>query len=400
MKQPCHADHSRRRWPLKVLGAATAAFGLALAAASTAVAREVVIPTSKRRPNTRVLRLDRDQGTVTLTSSPDTLVPGRYGLWTRDDSAHLRIGDIVSTSRTTVTRQVISPIPDDFKLGRASFRGWYYTSAEDLDLDVEHWAIPTENGPAPAWHFPAATSATERCAILVHGRGVTRHEVLRAVPVFHELGWGVLAVSYRNDGEAPASSDGRYGLGTTEWRDVEAGMQVASASGYRSFVLMGWSMGGAIALQTADRSELRDRILGIVLDSPVIDWLVVLRHQAKLSRIPVFLRDCALWLITHRAGRMLTGQRSPIDFARLDRVAHANDLRQPTLILHSDDDDFVPSDASHALAAARPDLVELETFTRARHTRLWNVDAARWERRISEWLTAHVPPRLTDDEAR
>ena len=41
---------------------------------------------------------------------------------------------------------------------------------------------------------------------------------------------------------------------------------------------MGWSMGGAVALQTAGRARITaEPIAGMILDSPVIDWRPVLR---------------------------------------------------------------------------------------------------------------------------
>ncbi|HAQ59892.1 MAG TPA: alpha/beta hydrolase, partial [Microbacterium sp.] len=45
---------------------------------------------------------------------------------------------------------------------------------------------------------------------------------------------------------------------------------------------------------------------------------------------------------------------------------------------------------SHALARARPDLVTLEVFRTARHTKLWNYDQERWSRAITEWA-ARLP---------
>jgi hypothetical protein len=56
------------------------------------------------------------------------------------------------------------------------------------------------------------------------------------------------------------------------------------------------------------------------------------------------------------------------------------------LLLHSDDDGFVPSTASRALAAARPDIVTFVPFEVARHTKLWNYDRTRWEDAIRNWL--------------
>ncbi|MCU1507048.1 MAG: alpha/beta fold hydrolase, partial [Microbacteriaceae bacterium] len=38
---------------------------------------------------------------------------------------------------------------------------------------------------------------------------------------------------------------------------------------------------------------------------------------------------------------------------------------------------------------ARPDIVTLEAFTVARHTKLWNYDPDRWNRAIDGWLDDH-----------
>src|SRR5690606_37187059 len=99
------------------------------------------------------------------------------------------------------------------------------------------------------------------------------------VPVFHRAGYTSLLISYRNDGDAPSSADHRYGLGDTEWRDVESAIRFALDSGARDVVLMGWSMGGATVLQTLTRSTFATAIRGVVLDSPVVDWVTTLQYQ-------------------------------------------------------------------------------------------------------------------------
>lgn len=99
------------------------------------------------------------------------------------------------------------------------------------------------------------------------------------------------------------------------------------------------------------------------------------------------LRSLVYAMIGSNWGRRFTGLQKPIDFRRLDFVARANELSLPILILHSDDDGYVPSAASRALAAARPDIVTLESFNTARHTKLWNYDPERWNSAIRRWLT-------------
>ena len=71
-------------------------------------------------------------------------------------------------------------------------------------------------------------------------------------------------------------------------------------------------------------------------------------------------------------------------------LARAEELDIPILILHSDDDGFVPADASHALAEARPDIVTMPHFSGARHTKLWNYDQTGWTDAITGWAAVHI----------
>ncbi|MGB3375126.1 MAG: alpha/beta hydrolase, partial [Microbacterium sp.] len=148
------------------------------------------------------------------------------------------------------------------------------------------------------------------------------------------------------------------------------------------------SMGGAIALQTAVSSGHRSRIAALVLDSPVVDWRTVLRFQAREQGLREPIPALAMGVLENTMMARLSGAEQAIEFDRLDMVTRASELEAPTLILHSDDDGFVPSDASHALAAARPDLVTMPAFSVARHTKLWNYDQAGWTAAITDWMDA------------
>jgi len=55
-------------------------------------------------------------------------------------------------------------------------------------------------------------------------------------------------------------------------------------------------------------------------------------------------------------------------------------------VLHSDDDEFVPSGPSRRLALARPDLVTLVSSRGARHTKEWNVDPDSWDTAVARFL--------------
>lgn len=375
-------------------GAAVLAAGAALSVMAR-IARTVVTPPRRREYDIRVLGYDDSHSTVTLSITPDTTLPGRYGLYFDQDRGYLRVGDVASRDEHGVTRHVESV---DFGVlrdgGMARWSGAYYLAPEELGLPVRSVEIPGTLGVAPAWLFPGDGKATRagRWIIVVHGRGAQRPEGLRAVPAFHALGYSCLLISYRNDGDAPDSPDRRYGLGGTEWRDVESAMEFARHNGATSIVLMGWSMGGAIVLQAITRSSDRDLVTALVLDSPVVDWVDTLEFQARLLHLPEVLAAGAMRILGSPWGNALTGQSEAIDLPSMDFVSRAGDLKVPILILHSDDDGYVPSTGSRELALERPDIVTLVSFRHAKHTRLWNYDSVRWNAEITRWAKALPRP--------
>ncbi|MGX5771208.1 alpha/beta hydrolase family protein [Microbacterium trichothecenolyticum] len=372
---------------LTVLSVALAGVLGALAAGSVVMARKVVTP-ARRQADTRILALDTAAQTITLSRTADTELPGRYGLFTSGTSDYIKLGSVLSEDASSVKRKLLTHISADARLApEAAFSGWYYDHPEQLHLPFTPELIGSTVGPCPAWQFPAGDGDT--WVIQVHGRGTTRAECLRAVPVFHALGITSLVVSYRNDGEAPRSRNGTYALGATEWRDVDAAVGFARRRGARRIIVMGWSMGGAIALQLALNSAHGDVIAGLILESPVVDWRIVLDFQARAERVPGPVSRLAIEALQAEWASPLTRTGAAIRLDRLDVVARAAELRHPILILHSDDDGFVPSDASHDLVAARPDLVEMQVFEVARHTKLWNYDQERWTASIGTWLAAH-----------
>ena len=373
------------RHAVALLVPAMLALGAAAALLVFTVARKVVIPTD-RATDTDILAVDTGAQTIELTRTRDTELPGRYGLFTTGTYGYVKLGAVLSADARRVRRKLLTQIDTGAKIDRrAGFSGWYYSTPSEIHLEWEPVLIGSPAGPCPAWLFPAQSSTW---VIQVHGRGTTRAECLRAVPVWHAMGLPNLVVSYRNDGEAPRSRGGSYSLGASEWRDVDAAVSYALRHGATRVLLMGWSMGGAIALQTAVSSSHREAIVGLVLDSPVVDWRNVLRFQAREAGIPAPLPTLALNALGSSLTARLSGSEGAIAFDRLDMVARADELAVPILVLHSDDDGFVPSDASHALAEARPDLVTMPTFTGARHTKIWNYDQIGWTEAITDWAAA------------
>ncbi|GAA2024681.1 alpha/beta fold hydrolase [Agromyces tropicus] len=375
---------------LAIVGAA-----LVAATATTAVvfARRVVIPEPAREDDVRIERVDLAAGEVVLSGSEDARLRGRFGLWFERDSGYARVGDVLHDDGHRVRRVVESV--EFGRLDRAArgrISGWMHLGPWEVAPHYENVRVPTPLGPAPAWFVPAADasgSVSSDWVIQVHGRGAKRHEALRGVEPAVAAGWSSLLVSYRNDGEAPASADRRYGLGGTEWEDVVAAVRFAVERGARRIVLMGWSMGGSIVLQTVLRAEeVREHLVGLVLESPAVDWPDILRFQGRALGLPSELGGAVARVLSAPIAGTLTGLAAPIDLEALDAVARADELDVPILLLHSEDDGFVPIDGSRRLAEVRPDLVQFEVFEGARHTKLWNHDPRRWTMLVRDWLAA------------
>ncbi|WP_223628792.1 S9 family peptidase [Microbacterium sp. EST19A] len=373
------------RHAVALLVPALLALGAALSFLVFGVARRVVTP--MRRPmDTQILAVDTGAQTIELERTVNTELPGRYGLFTTGTYGYVKLGAVLSADATSVRRKLLTKIETGARVDRgAGFSGFYYASPSELHLPWQNVLIGSPAGPCPAWYFPAASSTW---VIQVHGRGATRVECLRAVPVLHAAGFPNLVVSYRNDGEAPRSRAGAYALGTSEWRDVDAAIAYALRHGAERVILMGWSMGGAVSLQAAVSSSYRDRIVGLILESPVIDWRTVLRYQARIAGVRAPLPELAMGALQRPLTARISGADDAISFDRLDMVARASELSAPMLILHSVDDGFVPIDSSSALQEARPDLVTMPEFSVARHTKIWNYDQDGWTRAITDWLEA------------
>ena len=393
--------------------AAGAALGGAVSmGTATYFAHRIISPEHEKKDDTTILSVDEDASTVTLRATPWTVAPGRYGLWLDNGQGHARLGDVVATSedverlgvttpsptgakeqrparKGTVTRRVLGVDAGELAPGSARWNKYFYCGTPQSALDLEHedGVVTSDVGDLPTWRVPAAPEHdTGDWAILVHGRSAMREETLRAVPVLHRLGYTCLIPMYRNDIGAPPSSDGRYSLGLSEWRDVDAAMRYALAHGARRLVLAGWSMGGAIVLQALNRSDVAHRVHRVVLNGPVIDWGHVLAHQADLHLIPRPIDHLARAVMRGPLSQHLLRIAEPVDVAATNWVDRADEVSHRIFIIHSATDETVPYGPSQDLARRRPGVVHTFVWPRARHCQEWNTNPSLWDDLVASFL--------------
>ncbi|MFG2130080.1 alpha/beta hydrolase [Streptomyces sp. NPDC048751] len=358
---------------------------LAAGAASVAVGRfasDAALRPTPGRPLPTEPRLTvhgTAAGRITLTRALASQRPGTYGL--AGDGSHAVVGAVLdSTPHTadTVVRRLERVTHGTLHPGDAV---WFTPNVHvgnpstALGLDHADIDVPGELGALPAWFVPGAR---DTWVIAVHGLGTTREQTMNVMEFLHRHRLSVLALAYRGDLGAPRSPDGLHHFGETEWRDVDAAIRYAVRYGAERVVLYGWSTGATMALRAAAHSGLRERVSGLVLDSPVLDWETTVRALAAARRTPGALLPLAV-----RAAQGRTG----LDGRRVAEAADPDRLRVPTLIVHGPDDTIAPWTTSRRLAARRPGLVALHTVPQAPHSAMWNADPQGYEEALRRFLT-------------
>ncbi|MEV6953549.1 alpha/beta fold hydrolase [Streptomyces sp. NPDC051183] len=363
-----------------ILGAGAAAVATAVAAGRYAA--DAALRPEPGRPLPGGPRLSVHStaaGRVELTRSLASLRDGTYGLTA--PGVHAVVGPVIADAPhgpDTVVRRLLAVTHGSLDPGtRVTLTPQVHLGNPRTALGLDHADvdIPGELGALPAWFVPAAR---DTWVITVHGLGATREHPMVVLPFLHRHRLPVLDVAYRGDLGAPASPDGLGHLGESEWRDLDAAIRYALRYGARRVVLHGWSAGAAMALRAVERSALSDRISGLVLDSPVLDWHATLRALVAARRTPAALLPFAVRAAEGRAG-LRADHRAP--------GADPGALKVPILIFHGPDDALAPWEPARRLAAARPDLVTLHPVREAAHGAMWNADPAGYEEALRRFLT-------------
>ncbi|MFI9271770.1 alpha/beta hydrolase [Kitasatospora sp. NPDC052896] len=331
-------------------------------------------PAAAGEPPLRVRSISADE--VTLTRTTESLRRGRYALeWA---GGHAVVGPVLRGDQRTVTRRLEftagrGPADSaDVELTPRVLRGDPVSSCGLDSMDV---VVDGELGPLPAWYLPAVRGTW---VIAVHGPQADRRQALPVLPVVHRLNLPALVISYRGDQGAPPPPDGLGHFGETEWHDVEAAIRFAKQAGAGRIVLYGWSLGASMVLQTAARSDFRDDLAGLVLDSPVLDLAASVRNRATRAGKPAAVAELGVWAAAGRTG---------VDTADFAQLAEGAELRLPTLLMHSPQDPIAPYRAAQRLARNRPLLVNLRTVPDAGHAALWNADPRGYEEALRRFLT-------------
>jgi uncharacterized protein len=323
---------------------------------------------------------------ITLEETGERQEPLRhdetYGLaW---ESGYGQISGAARVDGNHVTRRLVllegSP-PTDGQLARLERDAFPDDPTSVLGVPVKQVRYQSPAGAFAAWFAPGKGHTW---AILVHGQRAARTETLRAMRITTATGLPSLAITYRNDTDAPRDPSHFYGFGRTEWRDLQAAVQFALDHGAEKLVLVGYSMGGGITAAFMQHSNLATHVCAIVLDSPMLDLGATIDHQAAERSLPLVGLPIPAPLTW--TAKQLAAVRYHVDWDALDYLKDSNWLDVPTLVFHGDHDGTAPLATSQRLAGAHPDLVELVTVAHAEHVSSWNQDPHAYDRELSRFL--------------
>jgi pimeloyl-ACP methyl ester carboxylesterase len=314
-------------------------------------------------------------GRIVLPRNETTEQSGIWGV-SNGTGGYGQIAGVISQDAETVERS-FRTLAGRFIAGEMATFDAYAVGENPSDafaIDYEDVRVPGELGVNPAWSIPGQG---DLWVILVHGEGLDeRRQALRILPVIDDFELPSLVVSYRNDGVA-AEGTGYYRWGLDEWQDVEAAMTYARNRGADSFVLYGFGMGGTIVMNHLHESDSAGEVLGVVLDSPVLDLGAVVDSIADDRGIPVVITSAAKGVARVQYG---------LEWGKLNQMDRIDQFDIPMLLLQGTEDDVAPAATAEVFAAALPDLVTYERFDGAKRVELWNMDPERYNAAVMNFL--------------
>ena len=236
-----------------------------------------------------------------------------------------------------------------------------------------------------AWWIPAAEGArpSENCVVLLPGYADAKVGVIAWAPVWHVLGFNILALDPRAHGDSGGHESTAGYFERHDINQVIDRLRGERPAATRQVVLFGASLGAAVAVAAA---ALRDDVAAVVLESPFADFRAASAAHMDLLGLPGgFLQSAALRLAERMSGANFDDVR-PIDVLR--------SVRCPALVIAPTDDVFLPpADAAafeSALAARPPGSGpgEIWRVEGARHLLGVHADDEAYARRLQDFLAA------------
>lgn len=230
-------------------------------------------------------------------------------------------------------------------------------TATPADYGLQYEDVSLEAGDGVAlhgWYVPAGEKA--RTLLFFHGNGGNISGRLETIALFHRMGLNVFIIDYRGYGrsEGAPTEEGTYRDAEAAWEHL-TGTRGISAD---SIVVMGRSLGGAVAAWLAGRKRPR----ALILDSTFSSGVELAREAYPIFPVGMMLKY------------------------RYPTAEQIRDLDIPKLFAHSKEDDVVPYRLGRKLYESSP---QPKTFLelRGRHNNAFQVTGERYREALKSFIS-------------
>lgn len=226
--------------------------------------------------------------------------------------------------------------------------------------------------------------------ILFHGyRSMALRDCAGGFYLAKKLGCNILAVDQR----AHARSEGHtITFGIQERKDCLSWIQYANNrfSSNAPIILSGLSMGASTVLM-ASALPLPENVVAIMADCPYSSPADIIRKVSRDRHMPDALAYPFIWLGAKIFGKFSLNETTSVESVRQAKI--------PILLLHGEDDRFVPCRMSREIYAACASRAELHTFPYAGHGLCYIMDPVRYEKISTSflWSIPALKPFLKDN---
>ncbi|MGE5751544.1 MAG: alpha/beta hydrolase [Nitrospirota bacterium] len=221
------------------------------------------------------------------------------------------------------------------------------------------------------WFFQAADLEARATILVLHGNAENLSTHVNSVLWLIKEGFNLFIFDYRGYGKSQGSPSIK-GVHLDAESALKALLSVPRVDKERIIVL-GQSIGGAIAVYTVAHTPYKDRIAALVIDSAFSSYRLIARE--KLAQFFI------TWPFQYPLSYLVSDAYSPIQWIReVSRV--------PVLIIHGDNDPVVPVHHGQMLYEAARDPKEFWEITVPGHVRSF-ADAGVRDKLV-RYLTSHL----------
>ena len=248
-----------------------------------------------------------------------------------------------------------------------------------LGIEARTVNFPSKSGSViRGWFAPGRPGGG--AVLLLHGMGGNRASMLTRAGFLHRAGFAILAPDFQAHGESPGK---HITFGELESFDAEAALAfLRNAAPGERVGIIGVSMGGAAALVGSKP---------LAADALVLESVYPTFKDAVADRLHTWLGPFGF--LGTAVTPLLIDVVAPqigVNPSRLRPIDVIAEVKQPLLVIAGTEDHYTKLDESRALFARATSEKELWEVSGAGHEDLHDYAPLEYERRVGDFLMAHL----------